>query len=203
MWKLFRCQWRCFSVFIVNCKHISNVVLTVDFEQAKICSIYIEKANIFEDKIVHIMRYALIWVWTKFINKQHLNIYHHNPMGESLRNFCEGVYLRRWIWLKRCSLHSKWHAVCTLFVFLQVLLARTLIRELNLSCCKLLLSCSITIAKLINQNFFWVLKLPLTALGCYDTDVRLFNFKILNYDGLWENKNSGWKSRLRLNKIDS
>ena len=41
-------------------------------------------------------------------------------------------------------------------------------------------------------------KLPLTALGCYDTNFRLLNYlnnklishelKILNYDGLWENK---------------
>ena len=43
-----------------------------------------------------------------------------------------------------------------------------------------------------------LLKLPLTALGCYNTNVRLFTYlnnklfshelKILNYDGLWENK---------------
>ena len=47
------------SVFIVNCKHISNFVLIVDFEQANICSVHIEKASIFEDKIEHIMCYAL------------------------------------------------------------------------------------------------------------------------------------------------
>ena len=42
--------------------------------------------------------------------------------------------------------------------------------------------------------------LPLTALGCYDTNAKffiylnnkLFSLKILNYDGLWEiKKNSG------------
>ena len=44
----------------------------------------------------------------------------------------------------------------------------------------------------------FILKLPLAALGYYDTTVRLFTYlnnklfshelKILNYDGLWENK---------------
>ena len=71
-------------------------------------------------------------------------------------------------------------------------------RELILSCCKLLLSCSIAFAKLLNQNLICVLKLPLTALGCYDTNVRLLTYfynkvfshklKKLNYDRLWENK---------------
>ena len=143
----------------------------------------------------------------------HLNLYYHNPTGESVRNFCKRVYFRCWFWLKRCSSHSKWPAVWA-FIFLQILLPRRLIRKLILSCCKLLLSCWITIAKLLNQNFFWVLKLPLTALGCYDTNVRLFTYlnnklfshelKILNYDGLLGNKkNPGWKSTLRLDKIDS
>ena len=36
---------------------------------------------------------------------------------------------RRWFWLKRWSLHSKWPAVCT-FVFLLILLSTRLIREL-------------------------------------------------------------------------
>ena len=49
-----------FSVFIVNCKHILNFILFVDFEQAKVCLVYIEKANIFENKIEHIMRYVLL-----------------------------------------------------------------------------------------------------------------------------------------------
>ena len=54
-------------------------------------------------------------------------------------------------------------------------------------------------AKLLNQNFFWVLKLQLTALGCYNPNVKLFTYlnnniqthshelKILNYDN-WENE---------------
>ena len=64
-----------------------------------------------------------------------MNLYHHNPTGESVRNFCEGVYFRRWFLLERCSSHSKWPAVCT-FALLQILLGRRVIRELILSCCK-------------------------------------------------------------------
>ena len=64
------------SVFIVNCEHISNFVLIADFEQSKVCLVQIEKAN-------------------TFINKLRLNLYHNNPTGESVRNFCEGVYFRR------------------------------------------------------------------------------------------------------------
>ena len=63
---------------------------------------------------------------------------------------------------------------------------------------------------MLNQNFFWVLKLPLTALGCYDTNVRLFtclNFTWVENIELWwimgKQKIPGWKSTLRLDKIDS
>ena len=54
-----RCQWRHSSAFIVNCEHISKFVLTVDFEQANFCWVYIEKTNTFEDKIEYIMRYVV------------------------------------------------------------------------------------------------------------------------------------------------
>ena len=47
------------SFFIVNCKHISNFVLIVHFEQANVCFVRIEKVNIFEDKIGYVMRYVL------------------------------------------------------------------------------------------------------------------------------------------------
>ena len=50
-----RCQWRHSSVYIVNCKHISKFLLIIDFEQAKVFWVHIEKINTFEDKI----RYAL------------------------------------------------------------------------------------------------------------------------------------------------
>ena len=46
-----RCQWCHSSVFIVNCEHVSNFVLIIDFEQANVCCVNIEKINTFEDKI--------------------------------------------------------------------------------------------------------------------------------------------------------
>ena len=55
-----RCQWRRSSVFIVNCEHISNFLLIIDFEQAKVCWVHIEKINTFEDKIRYIMRYVVV-----------------------------------------------------------------------------------------------------------------------------------------------
>ena len=107
-----RCQRRHSSVFIVNCEHISNFALIVDFEQTNVCWVDIEKKNIFEDKIGFIIRYVAVFsVWTKFINTWHLNLYHRNPTGESVRDFCEGVYFRRWFWLKRCGSHLKWPVV--------------------------------------------------------------------------------------------
>ena len=64
-----RCQWRRSSVYIVNCD-ISKFLLIIDFEQAKVCWVHIEKINTFEDKIRYIMRYlVVIQVWPKFINK--------------------------------------------------------------------------------------------------------------------------------------
>ena len=56
-----RCQWRHSSVFTVNCEHISSFVLTVEFEQANVCWVHIEKKNIFEDKIGYIMRYVAVF----------------------------------------------------------------------------------------------------------------------------------------------
>ena len=41
-----RCQWRrpiVYIVNIVNCEHISNFLLIIDFEQPKVCWVYIEK----------------------------------------------------------------------------------------------------------------------------------------------------------------
>ena len=51
------------GVVLVSLFLIVNVfptfVLIVDFEQANVYLVHIEKANIFEDKIGHIMRYVL------------------------------------------------------------------------------------------------------------------------------------------------
>ena len=65
-----RCQSRHSCVFIVNCEHISSFVLIVEFEQANLCWVHIEKTNSFKDKIGYIIRYVVVFsVWTKFINK--------------------------------------------------------------------------------------------------------------------------------------
>ena len=55
-----RCQWRRSSVYIVNCKHISDFLLIVDFEQANVFWVHIEKINTFEDKIIHTIRYVVV-----------------------------------------------------------------------------------------------------------------------------------------------
>ena len=57
-----QCQQRRPSAFNVNCKHISNFLLIIDFEQAKACWVNIEKINTFEDKISYIMRYAVVYI---------------------------------------------------------------------------------------------------------------------------------------------
>ena len=49
------------SVFIVNCEHISNFVLIVNFEQANVCLFHIKKSSIFKDKIGHIMLYVVVF----------------------------------------------------------------------------------------------------------------------------------------------
>ena len=46
---------------IVNCEHISNCVLIIDFERAKVCLVCIENAITFEDKIDYIMHYVVIF----------------------------------------------------------------------------------------------------------------------------------------------
>ena len=75
-----RCQWCHSNVFIVNCEYISSFALIVEFKQANVCWFHIEKTNTSEDKIGYIMRYVAVFsVWTKFINKWYLNLYHHNP----------------------------------------------------------------------------------------------------------------------------
>ena len=45
-----------FKYLFVNCEHISNFVLIIDFDQANVCCVNIEKINTFEDKIKYIMR---------------------------------------------------------------------------------------------------------------------------------------------------
>ena len=65
-----RCQWRCSSIYIVNCEHISNFLQIIDFDLAKVCWVHVEKMKTFEDKIMYIMCYVVgIEVLPKFINK--------------------------------------------------------------------------------------------------------------------------------------
>ena len=47
------------SVFSVKCEHISNLILIVDFEQANVCLVHVEKSK--KDKIGHIMRYVVVF----------------------------------------------------------------------------------------------------------------------------------------------
>ena len=49
------------GVFMVNCEHISHFALIVNFQQANVCWVYIEKTNTFEDKIGYIMRYVVVF----------------------------------------------------------------------------------------------------------------------------------------------
>ena len=48
-------------VSIVSCEHISNLVLIIDFEQASVCLVHIEKTITFEDKIGYIIRYVVVF----------------------------------------------------------------------------------------------------------------------------------------------
>ena len=56
-----RCQWCHSNVLIVNCEHISNFVLIIDFEQANVCCVNIEKINTFEDKIRYNIRSVVVF----------------------------------------------------------------------------------------------------------------------------------------------
>ena len=141
-----RCQWRHSNVFIVNCEHISSFVLIVEFEQANVCWVHIEKTNTFEDKIGYIMRYVAVFsVWTKFINKWHLNLSHHNPLYQwwISEKLLRRSLLPTLILPKKMGLTFK--VTCCTFVFLQIVLAwrlfRSYLTQLILNCCKLLLSC--------------------------------------------------------------
>ena len=51
-----RCQWRRSSFM----EHFLNFLLIIDFEQANVCWVHIEKINTFEDKIRYIMRFVIV-----------------------------------------------------------------------------------------------------------------------------------------------
>ena len=114
-----------------------------------------------------------------------MNLYHHNPMGEWVRNYYQGVYFRTWFWLKDAA-HIQNDQLYVHLFFLQIS------RELILS--------------------FWVIKLLLTVLGCYDTNVRLFTYlnnklfsrveNIESWQIIGKQNKFGWKSMLRVDRID-
>ena len=49
------------GVFIVNCGHVSNVVLIFEFGQTNVYWVHIEKTSTFEDEIGYIMRYVVVF----------------------------------------------------------------------------------------------------------------------------------------------
>ena len=50
-----QCQSLLSSMFIVNCDHILNFVLNIDFEQANVCLVHVENTSHPEEKIRHII----------------------------------------------------------------------------------------------------------------------------------------------------
>ena len=133
-----RCRWRRSSVFIVKCEHISNFVLTVDFEQA----------NVFW---VHICYVVVFHVWTKFINNCiwtfTITTLRVNQWEIFAKEFTSDVDSG----LKR-SAHIQNDL---LYICLKTeRLIRSNLTHLILSCCKLLLSSWNSIAKLLNKNYF-------------------------------------------------
>ena len=123
-------QSRSCNVYIVNCEHVSNFLLIVDFEQVEVCWVHIEKINTFEDSIRDIMRYVIvIYVWLKFINKKHLTLHHHNPMGESVKKSFRRSLFQTLIRAKKMRLTFK--MTCCSFVFLSAVFYRFCCWETN------------------------------------------------------------------------
>ena len=48
-----RCQWRRSRAYFVNCKHISDFLIIIGFEQAKVCWVHIEKHFWRQDQVYH------------------------------------------------------------------------------------------------------------------------------------------------------
>ena len=90
-----QCQWRRSSVFIVNCTHISNFLLIIEFEQVKVCWVHIEKINTFENKI----RFSSNLSLTKIYKQMTFEVIPSQPYGWISEKFCERVYFRLSFWL--------------------------------------------------------------------------------------------------------
>ena len=80
-----RCKWRCSSVVIVNCDHISNFVLNIDFEQANVCYVHMEKINTF-DSLISIGQYLLThgyrFIWLDDLTCLTIICKNENTVGE-------------------------------------------------------------------------------------------------------------------------
>ena len=84
-----------------------------------------------------------------------------------MKNSCKGVYFRRWFLLKNAQIQM----TCCIFVFWQTLLSKKLIKSYKL------LSIN---SRCYNAN--------VKLLTCLNNKLFSYELKILNYDGLWENK---------------
>ena len=80
-----RCKWRRSSVVIVNCDHISNFVLNIDFEQANVCYVHMEKINTF-DSLISIGQYLLThgyrFIWLDDLTCLNIICKNENTVGE-------------------------------------------------------------------------------------------------------------------------
>ena len=81
-----RCQWLRSIVYIVTCEHFSTFLSIIDFEEAKVCWVYIEKINTFNTRS---------GIFKCDQNLLPNSIWNYNPKGESVKNFSEGVYFSR------------------------------------------------------------------------------------------------------------
>ena len=100
------------TIALLQCLHCQlwtyfQHALIVDFEQANFCRVHSKKISTFEGCI---MRYVVVY-WNLLTNCIWTYIFIHNPTGESVQKFCEGIYFRLWFWLKSCGSYSKWPAV--------------------------------------------------------------------------------------------
>ena len=117
-WKLLRIKHEDSGVAPVSSLLTVNIFPTCfNFKEANVSRVHVKKKHFWR---VH---HALCCSILKFINKLHLNLYLHNPTGESVRNFCKGVYFRLWFWLKRFGSYViikellKYHEYFSILVF--------------------------------------------------------------------------------------
>ena len=114
-------QQRRFGAFIVNCEHISLFVLTVDFEQAKVCWVHIEQTRSGISCVV-----LSILTVNKICQKIAFELISSQPYG-----YISEKVLRRSLlssFFLAANMRLKFKMACCTFVFIQILLAGRLIR---------------------------------------------------------------------------